>query len=142
LLPAGSRVIPYRIGTLTMRTATGTGSITARMFNYTDPLARGMITQLAGRVPASPDEVALTRSAADRLGVGLDGSVRIADGSRTFRVVSIVEDPNDIAATTIILPAQQLPLSENRADWQWLAATPSPVSWNQVKELNTHGVTA
>ncbi|HEV8559850.1 MAG TPA: FtsX-like permease family protein [Actinophytocola sp.] len=142
LLPAGSRVIPYRLGTLTMRTATGTGTLSARMLDYADPLAQGIYTQLSGRAPANPDEVALTRSAASRLGVDLNGSVSLADGSRTFRVASLVEDPKELKATTIILPPQQLRLSEDRADRQWLAATPSTLTWTQVKELNTHGVTA
>src|SRR5919198_1455410 len=116
MLPAAARVIPYRTGTLTMRTATGTGTLSARILDYADPLARGIYTQLSGRAPANPDEVALTRSAATRLGVDLNGSVRLNDGSRTFRVASIVEDPKEISATTIILPPQQLRLSEDRAD--------------------------
>ena len=91
------------MGTLTVDTAAGTGNLGARMLDYTHPLARGIYRQLSGRAAASTDEVALTPAAARRLGVGVGGSVRLADGSRTFRVVGIVEDPEALKATTIVL---------------------------------------
>jgi putative ABC transport system permease protein len=132
-----------------VRTAAGTGTVTARMLNAADPLAHGILRQLTGRAPATRDEAALTPAAVRRLGVSVDGSVRLAAGGRTFRVVGTVEDPSDLEATTVLLRTGALPaavLAEatapGRRDLRWLAATPGPLTWAQVKQLNTHGVVA
>jgi putative ABC transport system permease protein len=83
--------------------------------------------------------------------VGRHGGAQapLADGSRTFRVVGTVEDPSDLEATTVLLRPGALPpaaLAESSAPGpaylRWLAATPGPLTWPQVKELNTHGVVA
>jgi putative ABC transport system permease protein len=143
-LPAGTRAIADQSGRLTMRTATGVGIIGARMVDYADPLARGLLRQLAGQAPATVDEVALTPAARERLGADVGDSVRLADGDRTFRVVGIVERPDDLRATTIVLHPGAVPpaqLSTSRQDLAWLADTPGPVTWDQVKQLNTMGMT-
>jgi putative ABC transport system permease protein len=145
LLPAGTRAIADQRGHLTMRTATGIGNIPARMLDYTDPLAHGILRQVSGRAPATVDEVALTRAARQRLGAGVGDTVRLADGGRTFRVVGIVEEPNDLKAATIVLHSGALPaaqLSQSRNDLVWLVDTPGPLTWAAVKDLNTHGLLA
>jgi putative ABC transport system permease protein len=138
LLPPGSRVLRDQSGSLSMHTATGTGALRARMLDLTDPLARGVYRQLSGQAPMSDGDVALTPAAVDRLGVGVGATVRLADGSRSFRVVGTVEDPANLRATTMVLHPQALALP----DLNWLVGTPGPVTWAQVKELNTHGVVA
>jgi putative ABC transport system permease protein len=145
LLPPGSRVVRDQTGPLQVRTAAGTGTVGARMLDATDPLAHGILRQLTGRAPATRDEAALTPAAARRLGA----NVRLADGSRTFRVVGTVEDPTDLQATTVLLRTGALApaaLAESPAEGprelRWLAATPGPLTWAQVKQLNTHGVVA
>ncbi len=149
LLPPGSRVVRDQTGPLQVRTAAGTGTVGARMLDATDPLAHGIFRQLTGRAPATRDEVALTPAAVRRLGANVGGSVRLADGGRTFRVVGTVEDPTDLQATTVVLRTGALPpaaLAESPAEGprelRWLAATPGPLTWSQVKQLNTHGVVA
>jgi putative ABC transport system permease protein len=142
LLPAGTTVIRNQPGALEMRTSAGIGSVGVRMLDYANPLARGMFTQLSGHAPASSDEIAVTPAAARRLGVDVGGTASLADGSRTFRVVGTVENPADLAATTILMLPQPLRISQERGDLDWLVATSSPVTWAQVKELNTHGVVA
>jgi putative ABC transport system permease protein len=145
LLPAGTRLMAVQSGGLTVHTATGTGTIRAQMIDYADPLARGMYRQLSGRAPATVDEVALTPAAARRLDATVGGTARLADGTRTFRVVGIVEDPGTLDATTIVLHPGALPaetLSTSRSDLRWLVNTPAPLTWAQVKQLNTHGVAA
>jgi putative ABC transport system permease protein len=149
LLPPGTRVIPDQTGPLQVRTAAGTGTVGARMLDAADPLAHGILRRLTGRAPARPDEAALTPAAVRRLGVNVGRSVRLADGDRTFRVVGTVEDPSDLDATTVLLHPGALPpavLAESPAegprDLRWLAATPGPLTWAQVKQLNTHGVVA
>ena len=145
LLPPGTTAIGDQVGTLAVDTAAGTGNLGVRMLDVADPLARGIYRQLSGRAPASTDEVVLTPAAARRLGVGVGGSVRLADGSRTLQVVGIVEDPEALKATTIILRPGALPrqaLSDDRQNQRWLVATPGPLTWAQVRQLNTHGLVA
>jgi putative ABC transport system permease protein len=145
LLPAGTTAIPDQAGQLRMRTAGGVGTLAARLLNYTDPLARGIYRQLSGRAPAAANEVGLTPAAARRLGAGVGDTVRPVEGDRTFRVTGIVEEPDDLDASTIVLPTGALPpdeLSTERRDRKYLVATPGPVTWEQVKQLNTHGVVA
>ncbi|MFL6144598.1 MAG: FtsX-like permease family protein [Labedaea sp.] len=140
LLPPGSRVLPDRTGTLAMHTATGTGTLHTRELAYTDPLAHGMFHQLAGRAPAAADEVALTPAAATRLDGQIGGTVRLADGTRTLRVVGTVEDPSQISATLMVLAPRAAPAGPDGLTW--LAATPAPLTWAGVKELNKQGAVA
>ena len=145
LLPPGTTAIGDQAGTLAVDTAAGTGNLGARMLEVAHPMAHGIYRQLSGRAPASTDEVALTPAAALRLGAGMGGSVRLADGSRSFRVAGIVEDPEDLKATTIVLRPGALPpqaLPDNRQNQRWLVATPGPLTWAQVKQLNTQGLVA
>jgi putative ABC transport system permease protein len=129
LLPPGTTAIPDQSGSLTVHTATGTGTVDARALDYADPLA----------------EVALTPAASARLGAGVGGSVRLAAGDRTLRIVGIVENPDNLEATTIVLRPGALPaavLPVDRADLSWLVATPGSLTWAEVKRLNTHGLVA
>jgi putative ABC transport system permease protein len=149
LLPPGTRVVRDQSGPLQVRTAAGTGTVGARMLDVTDPLAQGILRQRTGRAPATRDEAALTPAAVRRLGADVGGSVRLADGSRRFRVVGTVEDPSDLEATTVLLRPGALPpaaLADSPApgpvSLRWLVATPGPLTWSQVKQLNTHGVVA
>ena len=145
-LPAGSRVLSDRGGQLVVHTATGIATLRARLLDYADPLAKGVLTQLAGRAPATANEVALTRAAAKRLGVGVGGTMRLVDGGRALSVVGVVEDPGDLRSTTIVLRPGALPDAAlgSVAPWdrRWIAATPGPVTWTQVKALNTKGIIA
>jgi putative ABC transport system permease protein len=149
LLPPGTRIVRDQTGPLQVRTAAGAGTVGARMLDFTDPLAHGILRQLTGRAPATWDEAAMTPAAVRRLGIKVGGSVRLADGGRTFRVVGTVEDPTDLEATTVLLRTGALPpaaLADSPAEGpralRWLAATPGPLTWAQVKQLNTHGVVA
>jgi putative ABC transport system permease protein len=149
LLPPGTRVVRDQTGPLQVRTAAGTGTVVARMLDTTDPLAQGILRQRTGRAPATRGEAALTPAAVRRLGANVGGSVRLADGSRRLRVVGTVEDPSDLEAATVLLRPGALPpaaLAESEApgpaSLRWLAATPGPLTWPQVKQLNTHGVVA
>jgi putative ABC transport system permease protein len=144
LLPPGSRAIGEQLGALAVRTATGTGTLATRTLDLADPLARGILRPLSGRAPASASEVALTPAASRRLGAGLGGTVRSADGSGSYRVVGIVEDPTDLESSTIVLRIAPPPdpRQDPRVTERWLVATPNPLTWTQVKQLNTHGVVA
>jgi putative ABC transport system permease protein len=144
LLPPRSRVIADQMGRLRVRTAAGIGTLPVRGLDLADPLAEGIMRRLSGRMPTRADEVALTPAAARRIGGGVGGSVRPADGSHGFRVVGLVEDPTDLEATTVVMRGVLPPaaLSDDPRELRWLAATPGPLTWEQVKRLNTHGVVA
>jgi putative ABC transport system permease protein len=144
-LPAGSRAITEQRTSVGIRTAAGTGSIGARLLDYADPLARGLYRQLSGHAPANADEVALTPAASRRIAAGLGGTVSLADGSRSFRVSGIVEDPNDLRVEAMLLRPGALPatmLSPDPDNLRWLVAIPGALTWAQVKQLNTHGLVA
>lgn len=141
LLPPGTRALSDRSGSLSVRTVAGTASLRARMLDYADPLARGMLRQRSGRAPAGVDEVALTPAASRRTGARVGGTLRMTSG-RSLHVVGIVEDPTDLEATTIVLHDPQPPgtLPDDRGDVHWLVATRGPLTWDQVKRLNTRGL--
>ncbi|HEU5471958.1 MAG TPA: ABC transporter permease [Actinophytocola sp.] len=141
-LPAATRVLRDQSGDLTVRTATGVGTLSARALDYADPLAQGIFLPKEGRAPAAADEVALTPAAAERLGTGVGGTVRLAEGDRTLRVVALVEDPADLRASVIVLPGSSDLIEPDRQGLRWLVATSAPVTWAQVKELNTDGLLA
>lgn len=136
LLPPGSRVVAEQTGDLTVRTVAGVGTIGALTLDYTDPVAEGLLRQLSGRAPAAADEVALTPAAVTRIGAGVGGRVTVADGTRTLRVVGIVEKPDDLNAATAVLH----PAGPATGNVTWLLDTPDPLGWDQVKQLNTHGI--
>ncbi|MEV8436057.1 FtsX-like permease family protein [Actinosynnema sp. NPDC051121] len=142
LLPPGTRLVPDQGADLTVRTTAGLGSMDARLLDYADPLAGGILRQVSGRAPSSDDEVALTARASGRIGAGIGDQVRSGDDRGTFRVVGIVEDPTRLDAETIVLrPGAAVP-PENRRAPTWLAATPGPLTWAEVKDLNRRGAVA
>lgn len=138
-LPNGTRLIPNHTSGLTLDTLAGTSTFQARLLDYTAPQAAGVLRSLSGRAPASDDEVALTPQAVSRTGAGVGGTVRTGD-DKTLRVVGIVEDPDDINSSTVVLRPGVLPV--DRSGLSWLAEMPSSLTWAQVKELNKHGVAA
>jgi putative ABC transport system permease protein len=138
--PAGTQAIRDAQSSLAVRTADGIGTLPARMLDYTDPLAQGILRPLSGRAPSAPNEIALTPGASARLGVGLDGTVTAADGTDSFKVTGTVEDPSDLDATAIVLRPGRLPVQ--RQDLKWLVRTPDALTWAEVKQLNTHGIAA
>jgi putative ABC transport system permease protein len=141
LLPPGTRAITDLRGGLAVRTVAGTGTLNARMLDYQDQLAAGILRSRSGRAPAAVDEVALTPGAVQRLGVALGGTVTPADGGAPLRVVGLVEDPTDLSNATIVLyPGART--ADERWGAVWLIDTPDPVTWDQVRRLNQRGVLA
>ncbi|GAB3882780.1 hypothetical protein GCM10029964_041060 [Kibdelosporangium lantanae] len=67
--------------------------------------------------------------------------MKLADDSKTYKVVGIVEDPTNLDASTIVLHPGALPTA-GRDTITWFAATPNPLTWADVKQLNLAGITA
>ncbi|TDB73668.1 ABC transporter permease [Micromonospora sp. KC723] len=140
LLPPGSRVTPVH-GWVPFEARVGDHleSYSARMLDLTDPLARSVVRLRAGRVPATPTEIAVTAPALRSLGVPLDGSVVLADGSRRYTVVGVVEFPDDLNEVVALHPGT-VP-TNGPGEQRWLADLPGPVDATLVRRLNAHGVT-
>ncbi|MET9232751.1 FtsX-like permease family protein [Lentzea sp. NPDC003310] len=134
LLP-GTDLVPVERGGVNLRTTAGVGRAAVRMLDLTNPLTHGMITVLEGRPASTGTEIALSRTAVDRTGATLGGTLTTEDG-RTFTVVGVIEEPDRLDNTTVVA----LPGTFERTDRSWLVTTPLP--WSKVKELNRSGVTA
>lgn len=139
LLPAGSRIIPSTEGVTGFRTKAGRGRLVIWEIDYTDPLAEGMLRQVSGRAPASADEVALTRQASRRLGAGVGGTVSNPEGTRTWKVVGLVESPKDLRGEKVVFRPDAAPIAANERYTEYLADTPAPMTWADVVALNKRG---
>jgi putative ABC transport system permease protein len=139
--PSGTRAVALRRGTADFTTALGTGSINAISIDAADPLTHGYVTVLSGRAPATTGEVALTREAVDRLGAGVGATVKLADGSASYTVVGLVEFPSRLVETVLFAPGGE-PDNKHagQLDREWLVATPGPVAWSDVLQLNMVGI--
>lgn len=137
VLPAGTRAVGDSTSELQLRTATGIGELPARDLPVADPLTRGIVTLLAGRPPVGGTEVAATDQALHRLGSHLGGTVTSADGTRTFRVVGVVEFPDDLRELVVLPPGELRAAAPN-----WLVDTLAPLDWPAVQRLNRLGIVA
>jgi putative ABC transport system permease protein len=143
LLPAGTKLTPLTEDVGQFRTGSGTGAVQTMEFDYAAPIAKGVMTPLKGRAPAARDEVALTPYAVKRLGAGIGGTVTSADGTITWRVVGLVEDPRELRRQLVVFQPGTLPPATDRVGGaQWIADTPAPLTWGEIRKLNLVGVTA
>ncbi|MEV0608851.1 ABC transporter permease [Polymorphospora rubra] len=137
VLPPGSRVVPLGETSLALRTAAGVGELPATVVDLSDPLVHGIAAIVRGRAPAGDREIAVSVDALHRLGVGLGGEVVSADGTRGYEVTGVVEFPAALLEMVVLPPsgAGSLPMAD-----RWLVDTPQPVTWEQVEQLNRHGI--
>jgi putative ABC transport system permease protein len=142
-LPAGSRLLPLRTGTVALKTAQGIGQPNAISVDARDPLTNKYLKILEGRAPESASEVALTKQAVTRLGQGMGGTVTSGDRLRKYTVVGLVEFPSMLQQVVLFAP---IPVSDDEpaglslGDNSWLVSTPAPVTWTDVRHLNTFGI--
>ncbi|WKU04703.1 FtsX-like permease family protein [Micromonospora sp. HUAS LYJ1] len=140
LLPAGSRAsriswwVPFEV-----RIGERTRTLDGRALDLTDPVARSTVRLRSGRVPTAPDEVAVSAQAAARMGVRVGGSVDAADGTGRWRVVGVVEFPDQLGEIVALTPAG-LSRDGRSYDESWLVDLPGPLDAALVERLNTHGV--
>ncbi|WP_197004946.1 FtsX-like permease family protein [Longispora fulva] len=146
-LPAGSRLLLDRTGTTAVFATRGAGiaKLETRALDYTDPLAAGLLRQLSGSAPKRAGQVALSRVAADRLGVAVGDVVRLGDGSASYTVVGLVERPDGIHDQFVVALPGTLPDSDPATPAvgdRYLADLPAAMPWTQVRDLNKSGVVA
>ncbi len=146
LLPAGSTLHPRLAGVVRMPTAHGVGDVPWVAVDLAEPVAEGLAEVTTGRAPR-PGEVALTATAAARTGLKI-GDLLDAEG-RSYRVVGTVRFPGIPGGqTSPAVPSLHdevllfHPGDHPRvALWRgWLVTTPQPLTWDDVADLNRHGV--
>lgn len=147
LLPTGTRIITDEAGQLQVRTRAGLARAQVRELDYTDPLAQGLVTQLDGRAPRSTDEVAVTPRLLDVLDYRIGDTLEITSPARTLTIVGTVRPVSDRdgASVAITRPGavlEALPEQQRYRPADLLIDTPQPFTWDQVKALNTRGITA
>lgn len=140
LLPPGSRVSPVRWWVpFEVRLDGRDVPFDARSVDLTDPVARPLARLRAGRRPAAPAEIAVSRPALRRLGVPLGGTVRTADGGGPYRVVGVVEFPDNLREVVALRPeAATGPVAP--PDESWLVDVPGRLDPALVDRLNARGV--
>jgi putative ABC transport system permease protein len=136
-LPAGSRVMPIETRRVDLKTATGIGEIDGIFVDASTDLTDGIVTILRGRAPAAADEIAVSPPALERIGGRFGGTVTSADGTTTYRIVGLFEEPDNLGER-LLLPPDPNPTKGNIATW--LVDTPGPVTWAEVQRLNQLGI--
>lgn len=140
LLGPGSRVTEVRTYiTLTLRGPQRDEDVSGRALDLGDPLARGLVRFRAGRAPQQPGEVAVSPAALRRLDLHLGRAVALADGSRAYTVVGVVEFPDDLGPLVALHPGAAPPTGPE-TDSVWLADVPGAVDAALVSRLNDRGV--
>ncbi|SCG70426.1 ABC transporter permease [Micromonospora coxensis] len=142
LLPPGSRIAPVRWWIpFEVRVGDGLVALTGRALDLTDPVAGSTARLRAGRTPDRPDEIAVSAAALRELDVDLGGVVTLADGSRAYRVVGMVEFPDDLGATAALPPGATPAPPAGAYDGSWLVDLPGPVDAALAARLNARGIT-
>ncbi|WBB70378.1 FtsX-like permease family protein [Micromonospora sp. WMMD812] len=110
-----------------------------RTLDLTDPLARSTVRLRAGRVPVGPGEIAASPAALRRLDARVGDTVTSARGARSYRVVGVVEFPDDLGPLITLHPTGAPP-AEGAPDSNWLVDVPGTVDADLVHRLNERGV--
>lgn len=131
-----------REGSVRARTDKGVSEFPALELDLRSPMAEGLFTVVAGRAPASTDEVVVSRKLAAR-GPGVGEQLEIVDGS-TLDVVGIVESSTDQDPTTAVALVGGFGIDGGREDFygsgsDWLIDAAGPVTWEDVLTLNAAG---
>ena len=149
LLPAGTRVITDRAGELAVRTADGLARAGFRELDVDDPMAEGLFTLVDGRAPRDTREVAVSPALLETLGASVGDDLEVATSvERSLRIVGTVRPTTEAQGTdvAVALPGTLLDEVEDTVATGYvlpaalLVDTPSPVTWDQVLELNEVGV--
>ncbi len=138
--PAGTNAIPLRTGSVSLRTVAGSGDMRAVSLDADSPLTHGLVSVIRGRAPRTTTEAALTSDAVKRVGGGVGSTVTSPDGTRTYTVVGLVEFPQRLEETVLFAPISEPAPAGMALDQAWLVDTDSPVSWQQIVELNKLGM--
>lgn len=138
VLPSGADTIRVVESDVRVRTADGVTMMRTWQGEVWDSRFEGRYDLLAGSVPTTGREVMTSPAALDRLGIAIGDDVVLADEDRTYTVVGTL-DSADLPESTsaLFLPANAG--FDGQARWYLPDLS---LSWNDVQELNEHGVVA
>ncbi|ADD41120.1 FtsX-like permease family protein [Stackebrandtia nassauensis] len=134
-LPEGSRLVQITERDVTAQTPSGQTKLVFRGIPLRDKLTEGILSVVDGRAPGK-NQVALSRAAADHLGLDIGDTMRLREPAGRFPVVGIVEDPAAIDVEFAVAPPGTVDGNHER----WLADTPGDIGWDQVREYNADGM--
>ncbi|MGR6915002.1 FtsX-like permease family protein [[Actinomadura] parvosata] len=136
----GGRAIPFYDYTADARIQDGFERVDLLEIDLRDRLAAGLRTPAEGRLPASPQEIAVTPALLER-GVRVGGTLQLTRSGAPKRVVGVVEDPTRPGVMEVVgLYGSVLAKKTDPQGDGWLVDTPGPVTWEKVRELNHAGL--
>ncbi|GAA1685888.1 hypothetical protein GCM10009733_098210 [Nonomuraea maheshkhaliensis] len=136
----GGRLLPFHQYTTEARLPGGFGRVELLEIDLRDPLGTGLRPLVRGRHPATPQEIAVTPALLDA-GVTVGGTLQVARSGEPKRVVGVVEHPNRPGISEVVALYDSVrPPDGTWRNPGWLADTPAPVTWEEVKRLNRAGV--
>ncbi|WTW96214.1 FtsX-like permease family protein [Streptomycetaceae bacterium NBC_01309] len=147
-IPAGSSTLKITRGDLPLRTAHGMTTAGFVEFDYTAPLAEGIVWQTAGRAPKTADEVVVTEELLSAGGLRVGGKLTQPNSGRVFTIVGTVNLPDTLRERTVFaLPGTLLeklnPLPGPPLTYEYLVdAPPGTYTWDKVRKLNEQGIVA
>src|SRR5262249_44774897 len=81
------------------------------------------------------------KQAAGRLGHGIGDKIVSAEGTRSYTVVGLVEFPSRLREMVLFAPDVDVTASGvELSDSSWLVSTRAPITWDDIKKLNTAGI--
>ncbi|MFF4172056.1 FtsX-like permease family protein [Streptomyces sp. NPDC001744] len=150
-IPAGSTVLTDRVGSAKLTTTHGLLVTEVRELKASDPIARGIMPLLEGRLPEKADEAMATSHFLESSGLAIGSTLSARNFDRPYRIVGSYELPSSLKADQInVLPGaffepytkaivkSGLPVPESSVSY--LVRKPGGFTWNMVQEANTKGV--
>jgi putative ABC transport system permease protein len=146
VLPPGSTATARYQGQVWLDTVGGTGEFAWHAFDLADPVTDGIARIVTGDAPGAGG-VALTDAAAQRLGLTVGEQLDL--DHRRFTVTGIVRFPGvpgeddpyltpGLRDEVVLFHPDSMPANPWPA--RWLVDTPTPVTWEQVRDLNRLGI--
>ncbi|TXK18710.1 hypothetical protein [Homoserinibacter sp. GY 40078] len=142
VLPRGTRLLTITESAATVRTEAGIAGVTIVEGDAGDPALDGRYHLAEGREPRGRDEVAVNRSAVERLGVGLGGTLHVTEPrDRELMVVGIIEDLARYDSSVVVF-ARTGTITANAPDPSISSyyVADLPLDWDAVRELNRSGM--
>ena len=156
LLPRGSRLIEQRVAAdaTVFHTRAGLAAAPLVGLNYHDPIAAGLVSQVAGRAPRTTGEVAITTALERATGLHVGGVVRTQDPRHRYTIVGTVSDtsnqqdqalyslPAAVPLASTVAAGVSLTSDPDQSGLDWLVHTPRPIDWAAVRRANQAGLLA
>jgi putative ABC transport system permease protein len=153
-LPAGSRTLTDTTAQVSLHTTHGILDTEVRELASKDPMAKGILRPVSGRLPASAHEVAATTHFLEVSGLKVGSDLTARDLKTTFRIVGSYELPSELKQDQVnALPGALLkPLAKALDAGGLPPVTPDTsqlvsvtggagFTWNMVQTANAHGFT-